>query len=302
MNINQLKYLVSVFETNSITNASRERNVSVQAVSKAISDLEKEFGERLFDRTNQGVKPTPCGREIYHMAARIVDEFESLEAYASGYSKKRQQEPFRLALCSPAFANNDKLRSGLVAFMKTAARLNVEFEIFNPRECFEKLKDGQIDAVATIGAFRQPGYSCKTVGTLPTAIVVKSNHPLANKQFVTLADLEPYPASESETWDSFNESIFTLYKKRGLIKKTQTIDNDAADNTEFMHEDNGYFFTAFIPAIGNYQEETTTIPIDPNEQLAVPICLVSQGKIADPALRKIENILLDAISQTTKQA
>lgn len=44
MNINQVKYFVTVYEQGSISTAARGHNVSAQAVSKAISDLEREYG------------------------------------------------------------------------------------------------------------------------------------------------------------------------------------------------------------------------------------------------------------------
>lgn len=302
MNINQLKYLVSVFETESITNASRVRGVSVQAVSKAVGDLEKEFGEKLFDRTSRGIEPTRIGCQVYRKANHIVEGFEELEAMASGNASPNDARPFRLALCSPSFEKIDELCASLQAFLSNATGLQVELKVAYPEECRAKLQTGELDAVATIGAVKKPGYACKVIGTLPTAVVVASSHPLAHKDVVTLADLEPYAAGESELWDTFNESILMSYRKRHLIHRVSPILHDETDHIRFMLVEHGYFFSALVPGVAQYQSGMKTLQIDEAERLMTPICLVSRQGISKPALRKIENILLGAIANAAHGA
>lgn len=45
MNINQVKYFVAAYEQGSISTAARLQNVTAQAVSKAINDLEKNMAK-----------------------------------------------------------------------------------------------------------------------------------------------------------------------------------------------------------------------------------------------------------------
>ena len=58
MNINQIKYFVSVFDHGSLSAAAKEQCVTVQAVSKALADLERELQSDLFVRQSRGVSPT----------------------------------------------------------------------------------------------------------------------------------------------------------------------------------------------------------------------------------------------------
>ena len=67
MNINQVKYFVAAYEQGSISTAARTQNVTAKAVSKAIGDLEKECGEKLFNRTNHGMNP-------HGVRARVLPE------------------------------------------------------------------------------------------------------------------------------------------------------------------------------------------------------------------------------------
>ena len=79
MNINQVKYFVAAYEQGSISTAARTQNVAAQAVSKAIGDLEKEHGEKLFNRTNHGVNPTAFGRAFYQKARVAAKAYTELE-------------------------------------------------------------------------------------------------------------------------------------------------------------------------------------------------------------------------------
>ena len=104
MNINQVKYFVTVYEQGSISTAARGHNVSAQAVSKAISDLEREYGQKLFDRTNSGVSPTVQGRAFYQKAKVAAKAYADLEtmSFGGGLPEPESLAPFRMALCSPA--------------------------------------------------------------------------------------------------------------------------------------------------------------------------------------------------------
>ena len=65
MNIKQVGYFVAVFETKSFTAAAQQRNVTVQAISKSISELEQFFNVQFFERGSSGVRPTQAGRSFY---------------------------------------------------------------------------------------------------------------------------------------------------------------------------------------------------------------------------------------------
>ncbi len=65
VNIKQVGYFVAVFETKSFTAAAHQRNVTVQAISKSISELEQFFNVQFFERGSSGVRPTQAGRSFY---------------------------------------------------------------------------------------------------------------------------------------------------------------------------------------------------------------------------------------------
>ena len=78
--LKQLKYFVTVVETESIAEASRQLHIAQPSISIAIKNLESTFEQQLFIRHHaQGVSLTSCGRRFYEKAKellRLSYEFE----------------------------------------------------------------------------------------------------------------------------------------------------------------------------------------------------------------------------------
>ena len=77
-----------------------------------------------------------------------------------------------------------------------------------------------------IGEFSAPDTDCVNIGNLPTGIGMTSDHPLAARQSVRLADLAPCPILWSEGFDSFNRSIFNVYAERVIPSPIMRVAED----------------------------------------------------------------------------
>ena len=64
VNIGQLEHVVEAIRFSSFALAAKARHTSPQALSKAVSDLERELGVKLFERTGRSVEATPFAREF----------------------------------------------------------------------------------------------------------------------------------------------------------------------------------------------------------------------------------------------
>src|SRR5215213_6125008 len=61
MELRQLQYLVAVAEEASFTRAAARVRVAQPAISQQVAQLERELGERLFDRSDRKVRLTAAG-------------------------------------------------------------------------------------------------------------------------------------------------------------------------------------------------------------------------------------------------
>lgn len=92
MQLEQLKYLVAVAETKSMTTAGKLMYSSHQNISKSIASLEKELGVSLFNRTSKGVSLTKSGWEIVDYARQILNLQDKIQSAA----KPQQSAPLEI--------------------------------------------------------------------------------------------------------------------------------------------------------------------------------------------------------------
>lgn len=296
MNINQVKYFVTVYEQGSISTAARGHNVSAQAVSKAISDLEREYGQKLFDRTNSGVSPTVQGRAFYQkakVAARAYTDLETM-SFGGGLPEPESLAPFRMALCSPAFDGDDQLRRAWSMFFQRNTGMPITFDLASREQMARGIDPDEYDALVTIGKYEKQGCTCTPMGSLPTGITVARTHPLASKEFVTFADLGKYPAGESGVYDSFNSSILVTCKRLHLVSNVNQI-TTAADALAHITIKQGYYFSVVLNRLRKAKLATALIPIDPAEDPRIPICIVTRDDRETARHRIVRNFALHAM-------
>lgn len=79
IDLESLRVFTTVVEEGSIATASRVLHLVSSAVSKRISDLERDTGVPLFYRHSRGVMPTPAGEALYRQAKRIFEQFRQID-------------------------------------------------------------------------------------------------------------------------------------------------------------------------------------------------------------------------------
>lgn len=72
-----MQIFVRVVEKGSFSAVAKEYGIGQPAVSKQISALEDNLGTELIRRTSRSIAMTEAGRDFYHSALRILDDFES---------------------------------------------------------------------------------------------------------------------------------------------------------------------------------------------------------------------------------
>src|SRR5262245_13303343 len=74
LKLRDLRVLMSVVQNGSMVKAAEHLGTSQPAVSRTISDLEQSLGLRLFDRSPQGIVPTPYGHALMKRSVSVFDE------------------------------------------------------------------------------------------------------------------------------------------------------------------------------------------------------------------------------------
>ena len=83
MTIRHLKVFIEVCERGGITKAAESLHIAQPAVSQTVSDIEKYYNVRLFERINQRLVLTEPGKELLLKAKEAVAAFDEFGRFAS---------------------------------------------------------------------------------------------------------------------------------------------------------------------------------------------------------------------------
>lgn len=298
MNIQQLRYFCAVMRTGSFSGAARSEDVTVQAVSKAIAELESELGEPLFVRRSKGAVPTAFGMELSQYAEQALDAFDKvgkvLEARrdASGAS---HDDTFRILLAVPYFNNYRLVCAGLERFLSKQLNMKVSFGLCTGYEAVPQLLSGDLDALITVGEYTNPLCDSVRVGALPVGVFVYKKHPLSMQKCVTMKDLEPYPVCHATGFDDFNETIVNLCRKNGLTSRVVNV-RTQDEVRRLLKDELGFTMGVGIPAF-SMSPSWTMLRFAPEDDLPVAVCAVSAKDHKSERYLTFERFMLRGFSR-----
>ncbi|MEV8533262.1 LysR family transcriptional regulator [Streptomyces sp. NPDC051211] len=188
MELQQMRYVVAVAETNSFTRAAERCLVVQSALSHQIARLEKELGARLFERTSRRVRLTPAGEAFLPAARQCLDAAERAAAeVAAAVGEVRG----RLAVGLIPTVTAVDIPGALRDFRRQYPHVRITLRVGASDDLVEKIKEGALD-VAFLGlptTARPQGVAAHELADDRLVAVVAPDHPLAAEPAVDLRRL-----------------------------------------------------------------------------------------------------------------
>ncbi len=221
MTLLQIKYLIAVGETGNISKAANQLFVSRPTISRAVRELEDEFGVPLFIRTTSGLQLTTEGAffyekclEIQHLSNVLVAQMRILRermSPASGYTVKIAITPTTSRIIFPQLyreVRNTLPYINLVTF---------EYSRIQSRSAIE---DGIIDFHLTADArYETLPENFERFELMDTQLVfcTSSGNRLAGRKFVTAEDIKDEPLIYLAKYFQDETTLDRLYKQKGFV-------------------------------------------------------------------------------------
>jgi DNA-binding transcriptional LysR family regulator len=188
MELQQMRYVIAVAETNSFTRAAERCHVVQSALSHQIARLEQELGARLFERTSRRVRLTPAGAAFLPAARQCLDAAERAAAeVAAAVGEVRG----RLAVgLIPTVAAVD-VPAALHDFRRQYPHVRIGLRVGASEDLAKQVEQGVID-VAFLGlptTARPQGVAAHELARDRLVAVVAPDHPLADEPTVDLRRL-----------------------------------------------------------------------------------------------------------------
>lgn len=189
MELRQLDYFLACCEEGTFTAAARSCNVVQSAVSTAVAKLERELGERLFDRTPTVLTLTDAGRAIIGPAraaqrARgdVVDAIARVRGDIRGEVAVGALVNVVSIDLASAFAEVHRRHPGITIAMRQSPRGTAGNIV--------GVRSGTLD-LAFLGVYptSTPGLNVHRLASEPLVLVCAPDHRLAQAGTFTTADL-----------------------------------------------------------------------------------------------------------------
>ncbi|WP_329121011.1 LysR family transcriptional regulator [Streptomyces sp. NBC_01465] len=188
MELQQMRYVLAVAETNSFTRAAERCLVVQSALSHQVARLEKELGARLFERTSRRVRLTPAGEAFLPLARQCLDAAERAAAEVAATVGEVRG---RLAVgLIPSVAAVD-IPGALRDFHRQYPDVRISLRVGASEELAEQVRDGALD-LAFLGlptTARPEGVEARELARDRLVAVVAPDHPLVKGPAVDLRRL-----------------------------------------------------------------------------------------------------------------
>lgn len=274
MNIKQVRYVCAIVDLGSFSAAAVREGVSVQAVSKAMAELESSLGEPLFERKSSGVAPTPLGRAFASHARRVLEEWDSLERFVAAPQAERiSSSVFRVGFCCLNYPGIERLVHLISTVTGKVLGRRVEVELLDCSEALGSLRSHRAGAVISVSPLSADDVNCGSIGTLSSSVLLATTHPLARKSRVSLADLNDYPVLYPTSFEHFCESVVDAYRAKGLSSPVLEASPETT-SADFLTNQNAFSFIVAGNVTGA-MEGFVIRPIEAVDMQPVPICISS---------------------------
>lgn len=260
MELRDLRFFCLTAETGSVTKAAEELGVSQPFVTKVIHHLEEELGTKLFDVERRRIVLNENGQYFYKESKAILEHLDTLVTDIAAMKDKAE-------FTTTLLYNNAGYLSALNSAFMDKYPHSVLSETYAKREdIIEKLNTNKADfAIALPPITGEESRMIETITVLKDtgSIMVPPDHPLYEKEFVTLEELAPYPIVIAPKGSGMRATIDSIFEKHRLTPNVvyETSDMDLQQRAVLVDK-RGIAFMSIIhtidPLIGQYCRKTLT--------------------------------------------
>jgi LysR family carnitine catabolism transcriptional activator len=207
--LNHLRCFVTVAETHSITAAAKRLHRSPSAISMTLSNLEAEFGHRLFESDGKS-RLTPFGSYVFDIASEQINRFTSAMNNVQAYANNSFGRVNIATL--PSFASQ-YLPSLLSSFNKKYPQITIAIRDDNTERINQLVTQGEIDVgIASPTMESNEHVLSQPLITDPIGIICSPDHALAKlERPLTWGDLQGLAFIVNGTCKRINDPEFQKF-------------------------------------------------------------------------------------------
>lgn len=212
MNLSQLYYFRKLAQLQHYTKAAKELYITQPSLSDSISSLEQELGLSLFQKEGRNVKLTKYGKEFYEYVDAALNELDKGIAVAK--SKSGLLGGVIDLGCIPTILG-DYVPSVLTRYREIYPKVSFNIYQGHTLRLLDELKKGTYD-VAFCSKTEDTELEFIPILAQRLILVVRADHPLAQKESVMLEELSDYSLTTYRETIPIGKIVRTVLRNKGV--------------------------------------------------------------------------------------
>lgn len=209
MTLRHLRVFLAVYQTQNVTRAAERLHMTQPTVTRAVQELERYYGVRLFERINRRLYITQSGRQLYARAVHIVGSFDRMEK-----ELKNWDEFGLLRIGATPTLASVLLPKTLMTFEKKHPKLRVRCSVENGTHLQEALADDRLDFALIEGEVAAEHLHAEPFSEDRLILLLPPDDPRRNAPALTLRELAESPLLLREKGSmgrSFLDRVFATH-------------------------------------------------------------------------------------------
>ena len=209
MTLRHLRVFLAVYQTQNVTRAAERLHMTQPTVTRAVQELERYYGVRLFERINRRLYITQSGRQLYARAVHIVGSFDRMEK-----ELKNWDEFGLLRIGATPTLASVLLTKTLMTFEKKHPKLRVRCSVENGTHLQEALADDRLDFALIEGEVAAEHLHAEPFSEDRLILLLPPDDPRRNAPALTLRELAESPLLLREKGSmgrSFLDRVFAAH-------------------------------------------------------------------------------------------
>lgn len=191
MNDKKNEYFLKVCETGNITTAADELYVSRSVLSRALHELEEEFGAELFTRSKQGVELTESGIIVRDMMQSVTANYKYAMSRLDEVKRQKVTDNIRIGITPTNGLAS--FRRYLREFMREHPNIRLYIEEHSAFDICALVMDCSLDVGISPSIYGSSYLDTLVLYEDTLMIGMRKNDPLTKKKEINLSDLADLP-------------------------------------------------------------------------------------------------------------
>jgi len=284
LKLRHIRFALVIAECGTLVRAAEALHVTQPVVTRALAELERLLGHEVFVRGAKGVTPTEFGEGFLRKASMVVANLRDVQR---DIDKQAQGLQGTIVIGNHLSGSMILLPQAVVNTKQTSPDISFIIREGPPNQLVELLRSGKVDLVVgrLSEQFLDRDFRLEELYREPVRIIVRTDHPLAQRSGLTLHDLQHHDWILPLQQTSLRGEIEKCFAFERLPVPNAPIECTSAVMIREIVRSSNTIAVAPHQLLAHADPHIVSLPVNLNVQQSVGV-ITRAGQNPFPALRR----------------